>query len=74
MLEACKVHMRKACGDVLDSYSRDDYKIIVSDCFPYLEEYRKSGQKFQYVFSDLTDVPVAVEAAEKHGESQCHDS
>lgn len=33
-------------------------QIIVDDCMVYLDKYAKEGQKFDYVFGDLTDIPI----------------
>lgn len=59
VMKACAKYMRSVCGDVLDQYSAPNYKIIVGDCMKYLEQYIKEGRKFDYVFGDLTDVPIS---------------
>ncbi|KAJ8956254.1 hypothetical protein NQ318_014988 [Aromia moschata] len=56
---ACAKHMRSICGDVLDKYTGPNYKIIVGDCMKALEEYIKEGRKFDYIFGDLTDIPIS---------------
>ncbi|CAG9767863.1 unnamed protein product [Ceutorhynchus assimilis] len=59
VMKACAKHMRSICGDVLDQYERPNYKIIIGDCIKALEQYIKEGKKFDYVFGDLTDVPIS---------------
>lgn len=34
-------------------------KIIVGDCMVALDKYVKEGRKFDYVFGDLTDIPIS---------------
>uniref|UniRef100_A0A0V0G6B9 Putative spermidine synthase n=1 Tax=Triatoma dimidiata TaxID=72491 RepID=A0A0V0G6B9_TRIDM len=58
VIRACKMHMRGCCGDVLDSMKGPNYEIILGDCMTSLEAMIKENRKFDYVFGDLTDVPV----------------
>nr|CAH7712225.1 unnamed protein product [Callosobruchus chinensis] len=59
VMKACAKYMRSICGDVLDKYDGPNYKIIVGDCMKSLEEFMKEGRKFDYIFGDLTDVPIS---------------
>ncbi|XP_044261658.1 spermine synthase isoform X2 [Tribolium madens] len=59
VMKACAKHMRSICGDVLDKMSGPNYEIIVGDCVKAIEQYIKEGRKFDYVFGDLTDVPLS---------------
>ncbi|CAH2005373.1 unnamed protein product [Acanthoscelides obtectus] len=59
VMKACAKYMRSICGDVLDKYEGPNYKIIVGDCMKSLEEFTKEGRKFDYIFGDLTDVPIS---------------
>ncbi|XP_026287054.1 spermine synthase isoform X3 [Frankliniella occidentalis] len=59
VMDACKKYMRSACGDCLDNYNGSNYEIIVDDCVKVLNNYIKEGRKFDYVFGDLTDVPIS---------------
>lgn len=34
-------------------------QIIVGDCMVTLDKYIKDGRKFDYVFGDLTDIPIS---------------
>lgn len=34
------------------------FQIIVGDCIKALERYVKDSEKFDYVFADLTDIPI----------------
>jgi spermine synthase len=51
--------MPSICGDVLEVRKRDNYEIIVGDCMVWLEKYIKEEKKFDYVFGDLTDIPIS---------------
>lgn len=62
VMEACRLHLRSVCGTVLDNYKAPNYEVIVGDAFVYLQKFIKEGRTFDYVFADLTDVPVSQEA------------
>lgn len=57
---ACNEHMRSVCGDVLEKRKGDNYEIIVGDCMQALNKYISEGKKFDYVFGDLTDIPIST--------------
>jgi len=59
VIRQCAKHLRSVCGDVMDKYEADNYKIIVGDAFAYLKESLKEGRQFDYVFYDLSDIPVS---------------
>lgn len=59
VIRACAKHMRSICGDVLDKKSGPNYEIIVGDCMKLLEVYKEEHKKFDYVFGDLTDIPIS---------------
>ncbi|XP_046393443.1 spermine synthase isoform X2 [Ischnura elegans] len=59
VIKACRIHMRKSCGDCLDNYDGPNYKIIVNDCVKIMDQYIGEGRDFDYVFGDLTDVPIS---------------
>lgn len=61
VMDACKKYLRNACGSTLDTFKTDKYHVIVGDCIQYLEGYIKEGRKFDYVFNDLTDIPLSPE-------------
>ena len=46
------------CGEVLDNYDGENYKIIADDAFKYLDQYQKENKKFDVIFGDLTDIPI----------------
>lgn len=58
VIRACREHMRECCGDALDNMKGANYEIVVGDCMQSLEVMIREGRKFDYVFGDLTDVPV----------------
>ncbi|RXG53920.1 Spermine synthase [Armadillidium vulgare] len=59
VLKACRKYLRSACGDCLDNYKGKNYEIIVGDAIAYMKNYIKEGKKFDYVFADLTDIPIS---------------
>lgn len=59
VMVACNEHMRFVCGDVLEKRKGDNYEIVVGDCLEKLAGYVKEGKKFDYVFGDLTDIPLS---------------
>nr|XP_022899719.1 spermine synthase isoform X1 [Onthophagus taurus] len=59
VMKACAKHMKSICGDVLDNYNGPNYQIIVDDCIKSLEQFIQQGRKFDYVFGDLTDIPIS---------------
>jgi len=58
VMRACKEHMRSVCGDVLDKYDGENYKVIADDAFKYLAQYQEENKKFDVIFGDLTDIPI----------------
>lgn len=59
VMVGCNKYMRSICGDVLEHRSGDNYEIIVGDCMVTLNKYIKEGKTFDYVFGDLTDIPIS---------------
>lgn len=59
VMQACNKHLRSICGDVLEKRKGANYEIVVADCMAYMKKYVKEGKKFDYVFGDLTDVPIS---------------
>jgi len=64
VIDACRVHLRGACGSTLDTLRTDRYHVIVGDCIKFMEEAIASGRQFDYVFNDLTDIPLSPEESE----------
>ena len=59
VMQACNKYMNSICGNVLEQRTGDNYEIIVGDCMVWVEKYIKDGRKFDYVFGDLTDIPIS---------------
>ncbi|KAI2809027.1 hypothetical protein BLOT_000168 [Blomia tropicalis] len=59
VMELCQKYMRGACGSTLDSYTGQNYHVIVGDCIEYMKDYIKQGRSFDFVFNDLTDFPIS---------------
>lgn len=64
VIDACRQHLRGACGSVLDTLKTDKYHVIVGDAIKFMEECISSGRTFDYVFNDLTDIPLSSENSE----------
>ncbi|PNF24548.1 hypothetical protein B7P43_G05380 [Cryptotermes secundus] len=60
VMKACSKHLRSCCGDCLDKLKGDNYEIIVDDCVEILKQFIAEGRKFDYVFGDLTDIPLSA--------------
>ncbi|EDW40268.1 GL25003 [Drosophila persimilis] len=58
VMEACNKYLNSICGDVLEKRRSDQYEIVVGDCVEYLKKFIGEGRKFDYVFGDLTDIPI----------------
>ncbi|XP_051173460.1 spermine synthase isoform X2 [Leptopilina boulardi] len=59
VMKACSQYMRSICGDCLDKKKTDNYEIIVGDCVKTLSHMIEEGRQFDYVFGDLTDIPIS---------------
>ncbi|XP_065143058.1 spermine synthase [Paramisgurnus dabryanus] len=60
VIDGCRKHMRKTCGNVLDNLKGDFYEILVQDCVPVLKKFAEQGRTFDYVINDLTAVPIST--------------
>ncbi|XP_076808429.1 spermine synthase-like [Clavelina lepadiformis] len=58
VIHACREHLRGCCGDSMDKYRGENYEIIIGDCIELLRQYSEEGRKFDYVISDITDIPI----------------
>lgn len=58
VMDACRKYLRSACGDCLDKLKGANYEIIVDDCVKVMKQYIAENKKFDYVFGDLTDIPI----------------
>lgn len=61
VVNACRKYLRGACGDSLDQLKTDRYHVIIGDCLAFMESFLADGRKFDYVFNDLTDIPLSPE-------------
>ncbi|XP_076317238.1 spermine synthase isoform X3 [Tachypleus tridentatus] len=61
VVDACREHLRGVCFDSLDKLKGDNYEVIIGDCVKKMDEYMKEGKSFDFVFGDLTDIPIATE-------------
>ncbi|KAM7355470.1 spermine synthase isoform 2-T2 [Cochliomyia hominivorax] len=59
VMQACNKYLNSICGDVLEKRKGDNYEIIVGDCVEYMKKFIAEGRKFDYVFGDLTDIPIS---------------
>ncbi|XP_016934668.2 spermine synthase isoform X2 [Drosophila suzukii] len=58
VMQTCNKYLSVICGDVLEKRKTDQYEIVVGDCVEYLKKFIGEGRKFDYVFGDLTDIPI----------------
>jgi len=70
VMKICRQHLRSACGSALDSYVGPNHRIMVSDCLVELDKFTADGSKFDYIFGDLTDVPLSLEPQKQNKEWQ----
>ncbi|XP_062128566.1 spermine synthase isoform X1 [Drosophila sulfurigaster albostrigata] len=59
VMQACNKYLNTICGDVLEKRKTEQYEIIVGDCVEYMKKFIADGRKFDYVFGDLTDIPIS---------------
>ncbi|CAH0407936.1 unnamed protein product [Chilo suppressalis] len=62
VMTACNKHMRSICGDVLATRKGPNYEIIVDDCMLTVNKFIKENKKVDYIFGDLTDIPISESA------------
>ncbi|KAK3524363.1 hypothetical protein QTP70_028037 [Hemibagrus guttatus] len=65
VIDACRTHMRKTCGNVLDNLKGDCYEVLVEDCVPILKKFVEEGKTFDYVINDLTAIPISTAPEEE---------
>uniref|UniRef100_A0A4D5R934 Spermine synthase n=1 Tax=Scolopendra viridis TaxID=118503 RepID=A0A4D5R934_SCOVI len=58
VMDACRIYLRSACGDCLDKLKGPNYEIIIDDCVKMMNRYIEENRTFDYVFGDLTDIPI----------------
>ena len=58
VMEAVANHMPSVTGGVLNNMSGAGYQTIVGDAVKYLEKCKNDGKMFDFIFGDLTDVPI----------------
>ncbi|XP_004924801.2 spermine synthase [Bombyx mori] len=59
VMNACNKHLNSICGDVLEKRKGPNYEIIVADCMITVNKFIKEGKKVDYIFGDLTDIPIS---------------
>ncbi|XP_073951774.1 spermine synthase [Choristoneura fumiferana] len=62
VMTACDKHLRPICGDVLERRKGPNYEIIVEDCMLTVNKFIKEGKKVDFIFGDLTDIPISESA------------
>ncbi|VVC88518.1 spermine synthase [Leptidea sinapis] len=61
VMKACNKHLTAICGDVLERRTGPNYEIIVEDCMLTVKKFIKENKKLDYIFGDLTDIPISDE-------------
>ncbi|XP_032510929.1 spermine synthase [Danaus plexippus] len=59
VMKACNKHLRSICGDVLERRQGRNYEIIVEDCMVTIDKLCSQNRKVDFVFGDLTDIPIS---------------
>ncbi|XP_026739566.1 spermine synthase [Trichoplusia ni] len=62
VMTACNKYLRSICGDVLERKKGPNYEVIVEDCMLTVNKFITEGKKVDYVFGDLTDIPISESA------------
>ncbi|CAH2075590.1 unnamed protein product, partial [Iphiclides podalirius] len=62
VMDACNKHLRPICGEVLERRKGANYEIIVEDCMLTVNKFISEGKKVDYIFGDLTDIPISESA------------
>ncbi|XP_046638240.1 spermine synthase-like isoform X1 [Daphnia pulicaria] len=65
VMKLCSQHLRSACGSALDSTTGPHHRIIVGDCLAELDKLKSENVQFDFVFSDLTDIPLSIKPQNK---------
>ena len=58
VMEAVAKHMPSVAGGALDNMSGSGYDTIVGDAIKYLKKCKSERKLFNFIFGDLTDVPI----------------
>ncbi|CAF4904522.1 unnamed protein product [Pieris macdunnoughi] len=59
VMKACNKHLNSICGDVLERRKGSNYEIIVEDCMLTVKKFIMENKKVDYIFGDLTDIPIS---------------
>nr|XP_049703029.1 spermine synthase isoform X1 [Helicoverpa armigera] len=62
VMTACNKYLRPICGDVLERRKGPNYEVIVEDCMLTINKFISEGKKVDYIFGDLTDIPISESA------------
>lgn len=62
VMSACNKYLRPICGDVLETRKGLNYEVIVEDCMLTVNKFITEGKKVDYIFGDLTDIPISESA------------
>ncbi|KAG6463529.1 hypothetical protein O3G_MSEX013916 [Manduca sexta] len=62
VMNACNKYLKSICGDVLEQRKGPNYEIIVEDCMLTVNKFIAEGRKVDYIFGDLTDIPISETA------------
>ena len=61
VMKYCQLYLKGACGNSLDSYIGSNYRVMIGDCVEYMKMCIEQNISFDYVFNDLTDIPISDE-------------
>ena len=58
VMRAVRDHMPSVTRGVLDCHTTERYNIITGDALKHLSDCQKENKKYDFIFGDLTDVPI----------------
>jgi len=58
VIRSCRELMPSVSGGIMEKLEGENYKIVIDDAFKWLKTYKSEGRMFDFVFGDLTDIPV----------------
>jgi len=65
VMKFCRQHLRSCCESALDSYTGPNHQIILNDCLVELDKFKANGGQFDFIFGDLTEIPLAGKPQDK---------
>ena len=58
VMRVVRDHMHSVTKGVLDTFTTETYNVITGDALQHLSDGQKENKKYDFIFGDLTDVPI----------------